>query len=524
MKHKRLFANISASAIASLVYLLTRFFIPPFVLGHIGIEAFGLWGMAFNLVSYIGISAIGFSNAYVKYVAEYSASGEKDRANRLLSSGFTISTGVGVVGFAGLVALWPTIAEWMKVPVTMGPDAKFFVLMVTGTFFANLTLSVFRDALTGLQEIAVTQKVWVLSFMVENALIVGLILMGFGVRGLGVAFLIRTAIELGGAYWLASTRHPWLRIRLTVPDRASLRLIGSFGGICQINCLLAIVLASIDEAIAMRKIGLAGSGLIDLGKRFPGMATMVPFAFVSSVFPSAATIRPDEGEGKVREMYMGIARYMNLSSGILFGFLFFAAAPCLVFWLKNVPEGAALVLSIFAVATQVHMLTGPGTSILKAIGRPAMEFHYSLANIAALLAFVPLSRVIVGHWDVKGIAMAVAASTVVSACWFISQANRKLGVSFGHFFSQVIWPGLLPWAVSAACILPFAHWAAGGDRLRAALVMAPLGIFFVAASSAAVVMFAANAEEKASARNFLSKFIPLFKAPAATPGEAGAIL
>lgn len=523
MQHKRLLQNVSASAIASLLYLATRFFIPPFVLGHVGIESYGLYGTAFILVAYLGVSAIGFSNAYVKYVAQYAAAGQTDRANRLLSSGFTLSSGVGILGFAGLVALWPAVSHWMKVPAAMASDARFLVFTVTGVFFAYLALSVYRDALTGVQEIALTQKVWVASFLVETAFIFALVGAGFGLRGMGLAFVARNAVELGGQWWMARQRIPWLRVRLQMPDRDSLRLLGSFGGIVQLNCLLGIFLGSVERVIATPLLGLSAAGLLDLGKRFPGMATSIPSAFVSSVLPSAAALRGDKAEGDARGLYLTTARYMNTVSGMLFGFLCFAAAPCLVFWLKKVPEGAVVLLIAFSISSQIHMLTGPGTSILKANGKPWMEFHYSIANCIALALFVPASRLLVGHWDLTAIAVAVALSTITSACWFMGRAHRKLGVSLRDFMSDVALPGLLPWMAAAVSIAPFAAWAARGDRLHAAAALLGLGGAYLVLSAVLLMAFAATNGEKSAARLLASRVSVRFQtSPQVLPAAATA--
>lgn len=513
MQHKRLFRNVSASAIASLIYLATRFFIPPFVLGHVGMEAYGLYGTAFILVAYLGVSAIGFSNAYVKYVAQYARSGETGRANRLLSSGLTVSAVMGVIGFSGLVLLWPVIARWMKVPPALASDARFLVLLVTGVFFAYLALSVYRDVLNGLQEIALVQKVWVVSFLVETAVIFGLIGAGSGVRGLGIAFAARTAVELLGCWWMTRQSAPWLRIRLMWPDRESLKLLGTFGGIVQVNCLLGIFVSSAERVIATPLLGLSASGLLDLGKRFPGMATSIPSAFVSSVLPSAAALHADDGPGSARKLYMVTARYMNAVSGVLFAFLCFAAMPALVFWLKKVPEGAGVLLVVFAISSQMHMLTGPGTSILKARGKPAMEFHYSLANCLALATFVPVSRLVLGHWEVLGIAIAAACSTVVSANWFIYRAHRELEVGIGEYLRTVILPGALPYAAAALCIAPFSHWAASGDRIHAAIGLVSTGLAYLVLSATLFLKFSATAEEQGNARRLMSRFSVRFQSP-----------
>lgn len=51
---------------------------------------------------------------------------------------------------------------------------------------------------------------------------------------------------------------------------------------------------------------------------------------------------------------------------MLFGFLTCAATP--------------LLMVVFSIASQAHLLTGPGTSVLKGIVRTCGDFHYTLTN------------------------------------------------------------------------------------------------------------------------------------------------
>ena len=99
-----LLKNVRSEAGARVLYLATRFFIPPFVLAHIGMQAYGLYGTLFILVAYIGISTVGFSSAYIKYVAEFAAGNRHDEANSLLSAGIFLTTPVTLVVF-GIFAL-----------------------------------------------------------------------------------------------------------------------------------------------------------------------------------------------------------------------------------------------------------------------------------------------------------------------------------------------------------------------------------------------------------------------------------
>lgn len=495
--HNRLLQNVSAEAGARVLYLATRFFIPPFVLSRIGIEAYGLYGAIFVLVAYFGMSAIGFSSAYVKYLAEFGAKGESDKANRLLSSGVTILSGVSVVGFSCFSFAWPAVSKWIHVPVSLEAQAYELALEIVGVFFLYLTLSVYRDALTSQQQIAAVQGIWIVTFLVETALIFALIGSGFGLRALGWAFVVRTLLDIAAHYVLASRRIPWLRVRLVYPDAESLRLLLGFGGIVQLNSLLSIFLNSIERVIAAPLLGLGAAGLLDIGKRLPSMGTSIPSAFASSVLPAAAELHArGEGPEAIRNLYLSTSRTMNLVSGFLFSFLCLAASPCLEFWLGSAPAGARELTILFAIASQLHLMTGPGTSILKACGRPAMEFHYSLANVIALGVTVPASRLIWNGWDTVGIAAACLGATALSVTWFLIQAHRQLGVSARTFAFEVLVPAALPYATGLLALCATQSWLPSGGRMASLLTLVILGCLHLVSTSSVLRAFCLKAEEK----------------------------
>lgn len=100
--------NVLTAIGARVGYLASRFFIPPFVLARVGLEAYGLWSAAFVLVSYLGISTFGISNVYVKYVAGYVAAGDYRRANSLLSTGLIVTSCLCLFLFLLLCFGWPS--------------------------------------------------------------------------------------------------------------------------------------------------------------------------------------------------------------------------------------------------------------------------------------------------------------------------------------------------------------------------------------------------------------------------------
>ncbi len=472
--------NVLIDIAARLGYLVTRFFIPPFVLSRVSLEAYGLWSTAFILVSYIGISAMGISNVNIKYVAEYAARKDYQKANQLLSTGLMISLPVSLAIFGFVWVFWPHLLVWLNISPNLRDEAGFVVLTVVAIFLLSLAFSLFRDALIGVQATATVQSIWVVTYLFETALILLFVGMGRGVRGLAEAFLLRYIAEIILSALFAFRKLPWLRLSWRYASRESLRSLFQFGGIVQVTSLFAIVISSIERAVAAPLIGLAGTGLLDIAKKLPSMVASIPSAFISSLLPAASYLQGggDGNREAVIKLYLKGARYMNLATGYFCGFLACLAAPILGSWLGKDYPGAPLLMAAFCLATQVHLLTGPGTSILKGLGKPLEEFHYCIPNALTLVVFLPLSWLVSSSWTVMGIAFAVMASTLVSSVWFQWHANQVLKVPNGIYLKRVILAGMAPYPIAAVCSVPV--WLLFGrvDRWTMAAIIGVTGVVF----------------------------------------------
>uniref|UniRef100_E6QMG7 Uncharacterized protein n=1 Tax=mine drainage metagenome TaxID=410659 RepID=E6QMG7_9ZZZZ len=457
----RLRHNVSITIVARLLYMVTRVGIPPFVLARIGLEAYGIWTTIFILVTYLGLTTLGISNVYIKYVAEFHARREYHRANSLLSTGLAITVPLCSVIFAGIWLGWRWIAPLLHLPASHAADGKEAVLIVVGIFLSSIAFSVFSDALTGIQEIAANQYFWTISFVVEFVLILILVGHGRGIRGLAEAYLARTIIEDGLKMWWAIRKLPWLRLSWRLASRESLRAVIHFGGLVQFQSLLTICLNSIERVLALLLVNVSAAGLMDLAKKWPQSLSSVPTAFFAAFLPAASHLdASSDEESKVRNLggfYLRGARYSNLCTAFFCAMMAMWSYPIMHVWLGiKLPMPGVLVplFVAFSISMQFHMLTGPGTSILRGIGKVWEEFYYSVPNILFLAVTVPLSYLYLHAWTTLGIGIAVAVATVCSACVLMTRVLFALHVSLADFLRLVIAPGLVPYLASALLAWP----------------------------------------------------------------------
>lgn len=509
--------NVTVDVAARIGYLVSRFFIPPFVLAHVTLEAYGLWSTAFIMVSYVGLSTMGISTVYIKFIAEYCARRDYLKANQLLSTGLCLTIPFCLIVFACFYFLWPHMVIWLHIAPALRGDAREVVLSVVAIFLASLSLGAFHDAVVGAQKTDMVQRRWMVCYIVETILIFVLVGMGRGIRGLSEAFLVRTIIDVVLCLIMAVRLLPWLRISPRLVTREAFKTLFTFGAIVQIQGLISISLDSIERAVAAPLVGLAGTGLLEIGKKLPSMAGSVPIAFTSSFTPAASYVHgglesSPQQRDTVRRLYLRGARYMNLASAYFCGLLVAIPRPILEVWMGKHYAGAAYLVVIFSISTQVHLMTGPGTSILRGIGRLNEEFHYALPNVAVLLIAVPLSRLILGRWTALGIATAVAVSTLIAASYFIGHANRILKISAADYWKAVVAPGIVPYLVALPFIFPAAYAVAHHGRWVAAVWIASIGLIYSLALLAVVDTLIWDSSERhwfhGMASSRLAKFFP----------------
>ena len=500
--------NVSWSVVSRAVYFISRIMVPPFVVARIGLQEYGLWSAVFLLVSYITFSALGASSAYVKYVAEYVARGQFRKANSLLSTGILSVSIVGLLVFGATVIAAPWIIEWFNVPAQNSLEAHRLLLFIVAVFGIGLSLNVFSDTLVGSQRIAETEIVSIAGYSIETALIFILVGAGYGIMGLATAFAVRLMIGIALSVYLAFKFQPWLKLSIRFCSKEALLTLVNFGGIVQLNFLLCIGLNTIERVIAAPLIGLDAVGLLDISDKLPNSANSVASAFAVCFMPAAShlqgTIAVEHGyRDAVRALYLRGARYMSLTAAAMLGLLASASVPIMMIWIGKIYPGAALLLALFAVQQQFHTMTGPGTSILKGVGRPIEEIYYIVPNIILLAFTIPASRVILGHWSPVGLGSAVVVATLGSSLVFLFRAHYLIGVRGKEYIKLVVLPIAVPYIIGFLCAWPLWLLVPKVGRLSGTGLLLGIGLLYLLILLTALDRFVFNAAEREWIRSII---------------------
>lgn len=483
--------NVIVSLASRAFYLATRLFLPPLILLHVSLEEYGIWACCFVLISYLGMTAFGVSNVYIRYVAEYHSKGKLERIGDLVSTGVTTMVALCALVLPLIWVSLPKVIAAFKISEELERTAFVLFFGTAAIFTLDMTLGAFSDVLTGLQRIATVNKIWVVTSTGEALLSVVLLFSGFGIYSLLIAYIARTLVHHASCIVSFRRALPGVSVGIGRFQRSYLSLFYRYGSVVQITGLLSMGLRSIEKVLAGLTLGVSATGLFEVGEKFPMMATSISSSMNGVLFPMATYLHGQAKKDQLAKLYLKGSRYLSIVTGLMTGFMPGFAAVLITAWMGSDPQyaDAALIMVFFALPWHINILTGPGSAFFRGIEKPKYELSYPISQLALVTLFVGIAFLTVGP-SILSISAAVSSAMVLSAIGYVVFVNRYFGFSQGAWFARVLLPGLVPYAVSAAlgyALRDLAPWAAEG-RWNALQLVLGAGIAYTALS-ALVILF-----------------------------------
>ncbi|MFI3270504.1 MAG: oligosaccharide flippase family protein [Pseudomonadota bacterium] len=284
------FGSLVAIA-ANFVYLFSRLGITPFILSYVTLAAYGLWAFCFVVLSYAGMSAFGIHNSYIKYTAEYFHAQKLDKINGLFSTGLMVMGGYSILFFIVLVLASSWIIGLFDIDAELVPLARSLLIGTASVFLIDLTLGAFRAILEGLQEIALSKTIWLISTLLEVVLIVLFLRAGLGLMGVMYAYIMKTLVDVLAHILVAFRILPSLKIGISLVHKQYYRELFVFGGKVQVLGLLGMFLGSLDRIIITSILGLSATGLYEVGRKLPFTARSITGAASTPFLPAASAMK-----------------------------------------------------------------------------------------------------------------------------------------------------------------------------------------------------------------------------------------
>jgi len=446
--------NAGVMMLGTFIYLVTRLFLPPYILKYLTLNEYGIWTYCFIVVGYLGMGIYGISNVYVRYIAVYNAHNQLEKINRLAATGVLFSLGLCLLCVPLLWFGLPYAIDALKVTSDLKKTAFWIIFGTSLIFLLDMVFAVFASTLQSLHKFTIERSFWTLSVLIEAAIILITLAAGWGLYGLLAAFGMRILLFIILCAIACKRLLPTFSIAPHHADRQDLHYFYNYGGVVQATGILSIVNRSLERLLSGLTMGPSAAALYDIGEKFPTMATQIPSSINAVILPATSHLHAKEQHQQLVDVYLRSSRWINIITGVMMGFMAPFAFFLITIWLGSDPQYALAptILACFTIAYQMDVLTGPGSATYRGINRPFRELFYPLLQCVLVLGTFATLFYLYGPsiWIIN---VSVASMMVLSALIYIYRNNSFLQVSQRHYFKHVFLPGLLPYILGGALYL-----------------------------------------------------------------------
>jgi O-antigen/teichoic acid export membrane protein len=448
--------NVSSSWFSLGVNVVTGFILSPFIVHHLGDEAFGLWILIFSVTGYYGLFDLGIRSSIVRYVAKYSATGEHDELNRLVNTAMFSYSAIGAVAMSITLVAAYFVNSIFKIEPEFVTTARWLLVMVGASVSLGFPLGVFSGILEGLQRFYVLNFTNIASTILRTVLIVVALQHGGGL--LSVAFitvvlpLINQMVNATVAF-----RHLRLRINPQFVNRTSLKLIAGYSGTTFLIIVGGRLRFKTDAMVIGTFVGASAITFFTIGSRLVDYSSEV----VSSL---AQIFIPMSSQSQAKGDLDGLRKILVVGNRAC-AFIIFPITAVLTLLGKSVIEawmGAKYVSQSYPV---LLVLLYPTTLMLaqSASGRTlwGMAKHrtWAFVVLAEGISNLILSIILVRYYGILGDAIGTAIPLACSMIFFLPQhLCNLLGIKLRTYLSQAFLLPLLLSTPLVACLLLMRRW------------------------------------------------------------------
>ena len=474
--------NSAAQMSGRLIYLLTRVGLPPITLRFVSLDEYGIWSTCFLIIGYISIGAFGVANVYLRFAAEYNAKGKQEEIGSLMGVGLAITSVFSIVALALLWLSLPWVNAWFKIPEALQATADVLILGTVATMLLDMSWGGFAYILQGINRITQQTWVWMIGCLLETALIVVLLMEGYGVYGLLWAFVARYVFSITLYAVLVYRAVPGLKLSLK-GWREKLRLFAGYGGILQLTGLVSMVMYSFDRFCAGMLTGVGAVGLLDIGQKFPMMASQLFGSSQSSFLTALTHLYATDRHDEIERIYLRGTRYLNMLNGVAMGFMAPFGMAIVTVWMGADPRyrEAGIIMALATIGYHLHVMTGMATSYFQSTHkawRPLLAYMVpqmvlvALALAFGLVEFGPSLLLVVAS---------MAGARALSSLFFLAHTNFSLQIPQWRFLWFVMLPGLMPYFLGYLVHYAAEPWllTVGTGRFKLLPALAGLGVVYL---------------------------------------------
>jgi O-antigen/teichoic acid export membrane protein len=437
----RALKNVASSWAGLAVNVAVGFFLSPFILHHLGDDAYGLWILMFSLTGHYGLFDFGIRSSLIRYVSEFRATRDSDQLTRLINTSLFSYTCVGLALMIPTLIASFYLNHIFHIPAGLEHDAQALFLILGIALALNFPLGVSSGILEGLQSFHVLNWTNIASTLLRAVLIVAALRHGLGLITVTLITvilpLVAAVVRWGIVQRMLHTGYGWRYV-----DRDSFRRVARYGSVTFMIIVASRLRFKTDAIIIGGFLSAAAITFFSIAGRLVDYSTEVVNSLAQIFTPMSSEFHATGDRAALRRVFIVGNRACALTMFPICTALVILGKSVITAWVGARYVSSYNVLLILLIPSTLFYAQATSTRILFGMSR-----HRVLAYVALIegVANIVLSVALVRPYGIVGDAIGTAIPLLGTSLFFLpGHLCHQLEVPLGRFLREAyLWPALL---------------------------------------------------------------------------------
>jgi O-antigen/teichoic acid export membrane protein len=475
--HRRLFVNTVINGASMVLAIVVGFFLTPFLVHHLGVSAYGLWGLlgAFSVsAGYLSLADLGLQQTAVKLIAEHEGREEWDEIGRVAKASIYLFLAIGATaGLAMLLFTLFALEATFNFPARLSHDVHVSFLLFSAQIPLELLTLPFAGVLEGRQRYGVLRSTEIVRTCVWVGIAVVALLHGGGLVALAAGNLVAAVIGLVLTVIAARRSLPARTLGRARPTRQTFRRIFSFSVNLFVARVTGVLYRQMDRVIIAVALTSFALGQYEIASKLELLAALTLAFLASAVMPAASKLSATEaGRGRLTTMFLEGTKYTLVIAIPITVALMVWADALIRTWVGRGFEPSIGYARLFLVWVLFTATNTVGLTMIVGMGYVRQVMLYGLVstvcNLAVSIALVP----VIG---VSGVILGTIVGYGIVWYPYMRIFLGAFDLEWSVFWRRTIAPVLivcLPWTV----VLLLVHAVVTPERLLGTMVVLALSV------------------------------------------------
>lgn len=436
--------NVICSVLVLVSNIFISFWLSPFIIRNIGVEANGFVSLASNFVSYATLLVTALNGMAARFITLAYVKKDYKKANLYYNSVFWGNLIIVAVLIIPAIYLVARLDSFVDVPTGILRDVKLLFAFVFSIFFMQTAAPNWHCGTYATNRLDRAYLPGII-FAVLKAVLIFALMTAFTpkVWYIGLVNFVMALLDTAVAWYNTHTLTPELKVfvkpKQAVCSWSAIKdLVGSgiWGSISSIGNML---LSGLDLIICNLFIGATQMGILSLSKTLPHLVQSLSASICNAFAPELVI---NYAKGDKEKVLKDINRAMKLTAVVLIVPLAGIIVMSSEFYKLWVPSQDAKLLSMLTAITCAGYAFTSGTQILynvfSAVNKVRINAILMMLSgaVSTAIVFILLKTTNLGIFAIAGVSVVVCL--IRNLIYTIPYASKYLGFKKIQFFPQVL--------------------------------------------------------------------------------------